>query len=74
MYPLVGLENFESLTYASIYQYFPLPGKCLFVYRNPSFNKLIKRTSLDVLHIPYYDIFGIEILKNNPASQKYTHS
>lgn len=72
---LVGIENFESLSYASfLYEHFSLPNKCLFVYRNSSFNKLIKSISLGVLYIPDYDIFGIrifetEILKNNPTAQ-----
>lgn len=72
---LVGIENFESLSYASfLYKHFPLPKKCIFIYRNASFSKLIKNTSLNILYIPDYDIFGIrifetEILKSNPNTQ-----
>lgn len=72
---IVGVENFESLTYAiHLKKNFSLPDKCLFAYRNLSFNKLIMETALDVLYIPDYDIYGIrifetEILKNNPSTK-----
>ena len=72
---IIGVENFESLTYAPhLYKHFSFPDKCLFIYRNSSFNKLIKSVPLEVLYIPDYDIFGIkifevEILKNNPSTK-----
>ena len=72
---IIGVENFESLTYAPhLYKYFSFPDKCLFIYRNSSFNKLIKSVPLEVLYVPDYDIFGVkifelEILKNNPSAK-----
>lgn len=74
---IVGVENFESLTYgAFLNSRFNLPKNCLFAYRNPSFSNLIKNVQRDVLYIPDYDIFGVrifetEILKNNPLARLY---
>lgn len=73
---IVGVENFESLTYAPrLIEAFDLflDKKILFVYRNASLYRLINEIRNPVTYLPDYDIFGIkiyetEILKYNPLA------